>query len=424
MAEKLSRNKNFITLMGAQAVSGLGDWLSIVAIMTLVGLKWEASSLEMSFIILSLAIPMALFGPITGALADRLERKMLMVVSDVVRGGLILLLTLATEVWMVYIVLFTIGIFSSFFVPAKNGKLKELVSDVQIKGAMSFSSMIDSSTKVIGPLVSGILVSMVGPTNVFYIDSATFFVSAFLIFLLPKGAKEEKEIEELEKQQGPSFKEELKAGFQFIKKSTFLMYGMFLLGISLLILQLSDSQLIILLRELTDVSPDLFGYTVTGAGVGMLLTGMFLTKKVEYNPFLYMCFGVLGIGVGFGGMAILTHYDLGLSILWVPALGLIAGGSAGLVFIPFQAAVQEKTPVHMTGRVFGVVNSTTTIATIIGPLVGGGLATLIGIIPSFIVTSMLLVILFIFSLFFRNKVEQENQHVAESQSRTHRTTSS
>jgi MFS family permease len=423
MNQKLSKNKNFITLMTAQAISSLGDWLSIVAIITLVGLKWEATPLQMSLIILSLALPMALLGPVSGAVADRMERKTLMIVSDVVRGMLILLLTLATNVWMVYLCLFTIGIFSSVFVPAKNGKLKELVKDENIKGAMSLTSMIDSSTKIFGPLLSGILVSTMGTYNVFYIDSATFFVSAILIFLLPK-AVEEFKTEESPDKQGPPLKEELKAGFRFIKQSSFLMYGLFLLGVSLLILQLSDSQIIILLRQLTNVSPDLFGYAVTCSGLGMLITGIYLSKKTEYNAFLFMCIGVLGIGLGFGIMALLTYYDLAISILWVPALAFVAGMAAGMVFIPFQAAVQEKTPVHMTGRVFGVINSTTTTATIIGPLAGGALATVIGIIPSFIVTSSLLVFLFFISIIYRNKVEQEENNGTESKPGTQKAASS
>jgi MFS family permease len=417
MGEKLGQNRNFITLMTAQAISSLGDWLSIVAIITLVGLKWEATPLQMSFIILSLALPMALLGPVAGAVADRMERKTLMIVSDVARGLLILLLTLADNVWMVYICLFTIGIFSSVFVPAKNGKLKELVKDETIKGAMSLTSMIDSTTKVLGPLVSGILVSAVGTYNVFYIDSATFLLSAILIFFLPK-AKRSVSIQPAEGEKRPSFKEEMKEGLSFIRQSSYLMYGLFLLGMSLLILQLSDSQIIILLRQLTDVSPDLFGYAVTCSGLGMLFTGIYLSKKTDYNAFLYMCLGVLGIGLGFGVMALLTNYDITHSIIWVPGLALLAGVSAGMVFIPFQAATQEKTPVHMTGRVFGVINSTTTTATIIGPLAGGALATLIGIIPSFLVTSSLLIILFFISILYKNKVEQEEPHVTKSQPET------
>ncbi|MCA1064012.1 MFS transporter [Rossellomorea sp. AcN35-11] len=418
MESSLRKNKHFITLMTAQAISGLGDWLSIIAVITLVGLKWEATPMQMSLIILSLALPMALLGPVTGTLADRMERKWLMVLSDVVRGVLILLLTVADNVWMVYGCLFLVGMFSSVFIPAKNGKLKEIVPDEHIKGAMSLSSTIDSSTKVVGPLVSGILVSTMGTYNVFYLDSATFFLSAVLIFLLPKALKEQEVSGEVVKKDAPSFKEEIKVGFSFIQKSHFLLYGLFLLGVSLLILQLSDSQFIILLRQLTDVSPNLLGYLVTSAGVGMLFTGIYLSKKTDYNAYVYMCTGVLGIGLGFGMMGILTYYDLSLSMLWVPALGFLAGGSAGFVFIPFQAATQEKTPVHMTGRVFGVVNSVTTTATIIGPLAGGALATVIGIIPSFIVTGSLLIILFLVSIAVRKKVGEEETDVTESQSGT------
>ncbi len=417
MESQLRRNKGFITLMTAQAISGLGDWLSIVAIITLVGLKWEATPMQMSFIILCLALPMALFGPIAGTVADKLERKSLMFLSDIIRGGLILLLTIADTLWVVYVCLFTIGIFSSIFIPAKNGKLKELIAGYNIKSAMSITSMIDSSTKVLGPLVSGILVSAFGTYPVFYIDSATFFLSALLILLLPKGVRESPD-NKTNENKVISFIEELKVGIHFIKSSSFLIYGLFLLGVSLFILQLSDSQIIVLLRELTNVSPDLFGYTVTCSGLGMLVTGIYLSKRTEYNAYVFMSIGVLGIGLGFGCMAVLTYYDLLFSTIWVPSLGFLAGLSAGLVFIPFQAAAQEKTPIHMTGRVFGVINSTTTIATILGPLAGGWLATVLGIVPSFIVTSSLLIVLFIISILSKNRVSKEELNDTESKSRT------
>ncbi|RDI38008.1 MFS transporter [Falsibacillus pallidus] len=418
MSPSLRQNKGFMTLMAAQVISNLGDWLSIVAIITLVGLKWEATPMNMSLVILSLAVPMAVLGPITGTIADRFERKRLMIASDIIRGCVFLLMTLATNVWMVYGLLFLTGIFSSFFNPAKNGKLKEMVKDETIKEAMSITSMIESATKIAGPMVSGILVSAMGAPHVFFINAATFFISALLIFFLPKTVKAVVTANENGKKDGSSFKEDIKVGISFIRKSRFLMYGLFLLGFSLLILQMSDSQIIILLRNLTNVSPDLFGYAVACSGIGMLLTGFFLSKKSVYNEFVYMCFGVLGIGLGFGSMAVLTNYDTPMSLMWGPILGLFVGVAAGLVFIPFQAAAQEKTPVHMTGRVFGVISSTTQTATIIGPLAGGGLATIIGIIPSFLITSSLLIILFIISIIVRKNVEEGETIVAESQSST------
>lgn len=418
MEKGLGKNRGFLTLMLAQLISSLGDWLSIVAIITLVGLKWEATPMEVSFIILCLAIPMALLGPFTGTIADRLNRRTLMVVSDVGRGVLILILSFASSIWTVYVCLFVIGMLSAVFVPAKNGKLKELVQEASMKSAMSFTSMIDASTKVLGPLLSGLLVTAFGTAPVFYIDAATFFVSALLLLALPKTVAVLKVHDTKEKEEA-TFKEEFLEGLAFIKSSRYLLVGMLVLGISLLILQLSDSQIIVLIRELTQASPDLFGFIVTASGVGMLVSGGLLAKKTDYHALSLMLLGVCGLGISFSMLSAFTGADLAMSTLWGPALGLMAGFAAGLVFIPFQASVQTSTPVHMTGRVFGVINSVTTTATIIGPLLGGWLSTVIGVIPTFLITATLLIVISAIGYIFRNKIERGYVRESESQQGTH-----
>ena len=419
--QRLLKNKGYITLMSAQAISSIGDWLSIVAIITLVGLKWEASPLEVSLVFLCLAVPMAVFGPAAGMVADRFSRKTLMIVSDVVRAGLILLLTVASSLWMVYATLLAVGIFSSLFIPAKNGKLKEIVAEEDMKGAMSITSMIDSSTKILGPLVSGLLVTVFGAQQVFMIDSATFAVSAVILLFIPNAVPYEFSKTEAAQE---SFKKEFTLGFSFIKSSRFMLVGLTLVGLSLLILQMADSQLIVLIRELTYASPDLFGYLVTGSGLGMFTAGFLLTKKTDYNPYPLMLLGVCGIGASFGIMGVLAHYDLGYSILWGPGLGFTAGFSASLIFVPFQATVQVSTPVHMTGRVFGVLNSVMTTATIIGPLLGGWIATIIGVVPTFTITASLLVLVALIGFLTKRKVERGNADVSTSKQRTPEATTS
>ncbi|MFS1516376.1 MFS transporter [Bacillus sp. SCS-151] len=412
--KSLMKNKGYVTLMVAQAISSIGDWLSIVAIITLVGLKWNATPMEVSLIFLCLAVPMALLGPVAGVVADRLNRKTLMIVSDVVRAGLILILTIADAIWMVYICLFIIGVFSAVFVPAKNGKLKELVAQDDMKGAMSITSMIDSTTKVIGPLLSGLLVAAVGAKLVFYIDSATFIVSALIILFLPNAVNSLQDENNEEEHVKSSFKADFVLGMSFIKSNRFMLVGMFFLGFSLLILQLSDSQIIVLIRELTTASPDLFGYVVAAAGVGTFFSGLLLAKKTEYNAFPLMLIGVCGIGLSFGMMSVLTYVDLDYSIIWGIVLGFFAGFAAGVVFVPFYATAQVETPGHMTGRVFGVINSVTTTATIIGPLLGGWLATSIGVIPTFMITASLLIIVSFIGFFAKNSIERGKDNVSES----------
>ncbi|SDH67202.1 Predicted arabinose efflux permease, MFS family [Alteribacillus persepolensis] len=397
--KELLKNKNFITLMLAQAISGIGDWLSIVAIITMAGLKWEASPLEVSLIFLCLALPMAFMGPVAGTAADRFDRKTLMILSDIVRAGFILVLTLADTLWIVYICLFIIGMFSAVFIPAKNGKLKEMVPDKHIKSAMSISAMIDSGTKVAGPLLSGILVAAVGSDLVFYLDGATFMLSAFIILLLPKQGYLLHENKE-----PSSFRTDFILGLSYMKNHAFLLTGLFFFGVSLLLIQLADSQLIILIRELTAASPDLFGYLVTLSGVGMFLAGSILSAKTNYNTFLLMLGGMMGMALSFGSMGIFTFFDMNLSIIWMPLLGFTAGFSASFVFVPFHASIQSDTPVHLTGRVFGVTNSAATSATITGPLLGGWISTVIGVIPTFVVSACLLLLLCLAGLFVKRKI--------------------
>ncbi|MGI8315230.1 MFS transporter [Halobacillus mangrovi] len=414
MQKGLKTNRGYLTLMASQAISSIGDWLSVVAIITLVGLKWNATPMEVSFVILSLALPMALFGPLAGTFADRFNRKALMITSDFVRAGLILILTVADSLLVIYASLLAIGTLSALFIPAKNGKLKELVHEENMKSAMSVTSMIDSGTKILGPLLSGILVAAFSANMVFYIDSMTFIISGLLIVMIPRQKYENNEEAEKENRQSASFKDDFITGLSYIKSNRFILMGLFLLGVSLMILQLSDSQIIVLLRELTSVSPDLFGYLVTSAGAGMFIGGWLLSRKTDYNSYFLMLIGVCGIGTSFGMMGILTYYDFGFSIFWGCGLGLTAGFSAGLTFVPFQASVQVDTPVHLTGRVFGVVNSVTTTATIIGPLLGGWLSTIIGVIPTFITTASLLIILSLAGYLTRNKFARGKVDVTES----------
>ncbi|WP_128894408.1 MFS transporter [Longirhabdus pacifica] len=421
----LQKNKPFIILMTAQLISSIGDWLSLIAIISMVGLKWNAAPMEIAFIYLCLAFPMVSFGPLAGTFADRLNRKVLMIASDVGRAGLILLLIIADSMAIVYVCLFLIGTLSAVFIPAKNGKLKELVPHQQMKSAMAITSMIDSSTKILGPLLSGLLVSTFGATTVFLLDSMTFIVSAIFIGFVPKTysmLKKEhthnNENQQLNPQHKISFKKDFLEGLSFLKRNTYLLFGMLYLGISLFILQLIDSQIIVLIRELSNPSPELFGYIVSAVGVGMFITGFILSKKTTYNTIFLMMVGVCGMGVAFAILTLLTYLDTASAIIWGPSIGLLAGFASALVFIPFQASVQMETPVHMTGRVFGVLTSIMNTATILGPLAGGMLVVIVGIIPAFTITSILLIAISTIGFVLKGNIERRKIDVSKSERST------
>lgn len=152
----LKNNRSFVTLMVAQAISNLGDWLHLLAILTLVGIRWNATPWEITFVTLSAALPILLTGPFAGTLADRLNRKWLMIVADGARIIIVGALIFADQIWHVYILLVLKSLFDVIFSPAKNGKLKEIVPREQLAQAVSISSVIEQMSKIIGPALGGL----------------------------------------------------------------------------------------------------------------------------------------------------------------------------------------------------------------------------------------------------------------------------
>lgn len=193
---KLKANKPFMLLIAAQLVSNVGDWLHILALLTMVGFKWNATPWEITAISLCMAVPLLLGGPFAGYLSDRFNRKALMIGSDLARAGIVVCLVFAGSLWQVYVLLVAKGIMDVLFSPAKSGKLKELVPAAQMDKAMALSSSIEQITKIVGPALGGLLVAAFGIAACYVIDSATFILSAVILIGLPRAAALKKDAAE------------------------------------------------------------------------------------------------------------------------------------------------------------------------------------------------------------------------------------
>jgi MFS family permease len=163
----LLRNKSYLWLIASQTVSALGDWLDLLAVLTLVAVKWNASPIAVSALMLCFAGPMILIGPIAGSIADRFDRKKIMIFSDLLCAILVVGVAFATSLWQVYVLITLKSVVVAFFMPAKNGKLKEIVPKEDIQMAMGISGMIDNGAKIIGPTIGGLLVATIGINGLF-----------------------------------------------------------------------------------------------------------------------------------------------------------------------------------------------------------------------------------------------------------------
>ncbi|CAH1214509.1 Enterobactin exporter EntS [Paenibacillus auburnensis] len=411
-AEKLTANRPFMLLMSAQLISNVGDWLHLLALLTMVGLKWQATPWEITAISLCMAVPMLLGGPLAGYLSDKMDHKAIMIGSDLARAGIVACLVFAGSLWQVYLLLIAKGILDVLFSPAKSGKLKELVPSGQMDQAIALSSSIEQITKIIGPALGGLLVAAFGISACYVLDSATYLVSAVILLAVPQAGKyrTDRGTDTSEKLQGRnSFRREVSSGLRIITGMPAVLGGVVMLVTVLLVLQIADSQTVTLFRGIPGISGDLLGWCLAASGLGTLLSAL-ASSRMGKRPLLFMSAGAILMGSVFTAAALVTAY--GEAGLWMNIMLFssftAAGAGAGLVFIPFYAMLQRRTPEAYTGRVFGTVNSLTSAAVILGPVAGGALVTASGPVSAFILSGVLAALLGLAMLMLRSRIENRD----------------
>lgn len=185
------KNKNFLFLWLGQVISNFGDRLNQMALVALVYQRNPGSEIALAKLISFTIIPVFLIGPIAGVWVDRLNKKNIMVLSDILRGLLVLSIPLfisINQIMPVYLVIFVVFSISRFFIPSKMAIIPDLVSRDKLLVANTLQDTTHMIGNVVGLVVAGIIVNIryIGAIGGFYIDAATFFVSAALIAMMAK----------------------------------------------------------------------------------------------------------------------------------------------------------------------------------------------------------------------------------------------
>jgi MFS family permease len=190
----LRRNANFRNLWLGSVVSQFGDWFNVLASAELIS-RLTDSGIALSYLFLARFLPLFLFSPFAGILADRFNRKTIMVISDVLRGLTVLgflLVRRPEDIWLFYLLTVVQFTLSALFQPARSAVLPGIVEKNQIVAANALDSLTWSTMLALGALVGGLVAAVFGAETAFVADAFTFLVSAFFIarIVLPPRAQE------------------------------------------------------------------------------------------------------------------------------------------------------------------------------------------------------------------------------------------
>jgi MFS transporter, NRE family, putaive nickel resistance protein len=182
-AERLLANRDFARLFAAQAASLVGSGVTSVA---LAAFAYQLAGRNATAVVgAALALRILAFvtlSPIAGVLADRVDRKRMLIAADLLRVSLLGAFPFVTAVWHVYGLIFAINAVTAFFTPAFEASIPALVGDRLYTRAVALSRVAVELEAIAGPLVAGVLIALVGVRWTFWFDGLTYLASALLVW--------------------------------------------------------------------------------------------------------------------------------------------------------------------------------------------------------------------------------------------------
>lgn len=374
----LRRNRDFMSLWGAQAVSNVGDWVYTMAVFASLGDKGTPS--VFASLLLAEVAPSAITGALGGPLVDRLPRRAVMIAGDVMRALAVATLFLGTpSLAHLYVVAGVLGVMRALSQPALQASLPNVVQPSELVAANSLVSGTYHSAVMIGPVVGGLLVTQVGVEPAFIINALSFVASACLVArvaLPPQPPCEEKWRPVQELREGLSY-----------SLSTPLVRGLMLvIGLVMVAAAIKNPTEPAFVFARLGGNAQTLGLVTGTWGVGMVLGTLLAPAAVRaWRREQLLTVGILVVG----GCLLAT--SRAVSVVPVLMLYLFAGAGNGLGSVCYETLLQERTPDHLRGRVLAACDAVLDCALLAGYALAGLLSHGFGPRAMFAVAGGLLV---------------------------------
>ncbi len=374
----LLSNRPLVRLLGGEFVSSIGDWLYLVALLIVVFEGSGSDPVLLGVVGAARVLPYVLLSIPAGLIADRFDRRLILLVTDVARGVIMLVMAWLVAVdgplWALVVLAVVATCFSCFFGPAIGSYVPTLVRDERELGpANSTWSTLDTLAYVIGPAVGGLLIAASGLALAFLLNAVSFGVVAVVLWRLPSqrrapDAAPDEAADAARESRGRRWSDSLRPlalpliGLTLVDVAAGFAYG----GLGVLTVMLAVDQL--------GVGEAGTGYLNAAIGlgglVGGLASGLFVVRPGLRGPLLV---GAVGMAVGMAA--------LGLTTSLVPAMVAMAVFAAGdlLTEVAGTTILQRVVPDAVRGRAIGTIFTVSILANAVGALVLPIAAGVVGI---------------------------------------------
>ena len=361
------------------------------------------SPLYLGYVGLANALPAIALNIFGGVVADRLDRKKLISITQTINGAIILVLSALTftgivQAWHVIALAFLAGAINAFDQPARQALYQSLIDRSVMMNAVALNSAIWTGTRIIAPAIAGIIISLTSTATSFLISALGFFVMAAIVISLtiPKN--------ESDSPKSPAGND-LFEGVRFIWKNNVFLILICITFFNSFFGMSYIPMMPVFAVDILKVGADGQGILMGLSGVGALMATMIIGRTGNFKQKgLLIIVGSLVFGISIAIFSITSmqygNYYVALILL------LIVGASSSTYMISIMSSLQMMVPNHMRGRVMGFYGMTWSIMPL-GGMYAGALSGYIGQdstgVPVAVAAGGFLIAIFAIGPFFMNR---------------------
>ena len=362
----LRRESSFRLLFLATLGSGVGTWLALVALQVDIVRRTHSPGWISALLIADL-LPLLALGVVAGPLVDRLSRKRLMIGADLARVAVFCALPFAGSATTIVALAALAGVAGGLFRPAVYAGLPNIVPDPELPRANSLLQTIDNLTWAAGSLAGGVLVEVQGPDLAYWINAATFLVSAALIARIPQ------RLLQVGRAVSRGHWRDVAEGLSLTITSRPLVTVFIAWNIGMLANAAINVAEPFLAFDAFDAGEFGLGLLMGCAGIGLAVGAFLAATWIERRGLgaVYgASIGLMGLGVGLAAAA---------PNVWVAAACVVLSGAGnGSAIVCNALLVQRGAPDRLRGRVFTVLMSSNMLVLTLGMVSAGPLTEAFG----------------------------------------------
>jgi MFS family permease len=358
--KRILRNRFLLILGISESVSGVGNWVTTMAVLALIVFRGGGSVAQSSGVYLAGLLPTLLGSPLAGWLCDRLDRKWLMMGSQLLSGLVVTGLIFADRLGFIYGLLVVQAIFISIMTPARQAVVPDIVAREDLSRANAVLQQLAGVVKIGAPMLAGLILSVMNPHNAIILDVVSFALAAAILSRLPslsphgdystlvaEGAVKMPALPARTLRRVLRGDPRLRLLFALAYVGTMVITGF-------------DALAPVFTRDVLEANETLFGLLIGLIGLGTVgVATILLLRRGDHSPWRDIVVGVVLLTCIPASLTVATWLEDATQAQILVATGCLLGGLGnGLISVQVGTLIQLLSPPEWLGRMAGVFQST------------------------------------------------------------------